>query len=560
MLAAVFASSRADALLYGPSQSVLRLEPTAGIMTYATADFNGDGLLDLVVARSHFQSPEVFPVTIVLNNGAGGYFDGTPSIFEGLPPVVQHPRRIVIADFNGDGRPDVFVADHGNDSPPYSGFQNKLVLSTPQGRLRDATQNLPQQSDFSHSAAASDVDGDGDIDLVIGNLFGGTAIPPQVWLNDGTGQFTVLAEALPTHVTRLSPYNYATVYLVDVNNDGHPDLVLGGNVASNGDATPSIILLNDGHGHFLVEEAGAMPAKPFAPTAIAIDIQSTDLNHDGFVDLIVAFTKAAPAYRGRWIQILINNGDGTFRDETEQRLPGQSDNTDEWIMFLRLVDLDGDGHLDLLTQLHPAVRESPAMYRNDGNGRFTRFDPFVIVPQNVYAVVDADGDGGLDFLMGTSPSIFATPPFSLPEEYFLLRDHTPRAAITFNSSRLSPGQTLRLELRAQNPGGNAPADLYVGAVWPDGRSVAFFSGPATVGGIVDIATQPLSTVQRMAGASPGFSVSFKPMFEFTLPASGLPFGDYLVFALLLVPGALDDGSLDAKDIQAFSTKIFTLAP
>ena len=116
--------SGAGPLLYSPPELVLQLSASAPIGHWASADFNGDGLPDLAVARYVFQSSQVFPLTIPLNNGAGGFVDGTAAIFVGAPPVVQHPRKIVIADFNGDGRPDIFIADHGNDQPPFPGFQN----------------------------------------------------------------------------------------------------------------------------------------------------------------------------------------------------------------------------------------------------------------------------------------------------------------------------------------------------------------------------------------------------------------------------------------------------
>lgn len=400
--------------VYGTPQLLLELPQTGFTSVLAAADFNGDGLVDVVVARLRFQTPEVFPLTILLNDGAGGFVDGTSILFVGPPPSVQHPRKIVVADFNGDGRPDIFVADHGDDRAPFPGFQNQLVLSTPEGKLASATANLPQQSDFTHSAAAADIDGDGDLDLYVGNIYGQTNIPPQLWLNDGAGHFTVAEGRLPAPVTDLSRNKYTASHFVDVNNDGFPDLVLGGEDLP----TPSVVLLNDSTGHFSLLP-NALPPKPFAPNAIALDIQSADLNHDGHMDLLIAFTKSNPFYVGRWIQVLINNGDGTFRDETAARLP-QSDNSANWIKFLELVDIDGDGNPDLATRLAEGNGESPPFYLNDGNGVFTALPPgFGNIFQNLYVMLDIDGDGGRDFLTSRG----ASPTF--PERHYIVRDTGP---------------------------------------------------------------------------------------------------------------------------------------
>jgi hypothetical protein len=93
----------------------------------------------------------------------------------------------------------------------------------------NAAANIPQQPDYSHSAAAADIDDDGDIDLYIGNTWGQARFPPQIWINNGNGVFSVSDGHLPPDQATLERYVYTASALADVNNDGAPDLILGAN-------------------------------------------------------------------------------------------------------------------------------------------------------------------------------------------------------------------------------------------------------------------------------------------------------------------------------------------
>jgi hypothetical protein len=418
-------SAADDVPVYGTSTVVGQVPGgTCCVSQIAVADFNGDGLQDAIFTRSVYLGSETFPVTVLLNDGQGKFVDATSSVFVGPPPVTQNARELVVADFNADGRPDVFVADHGDDRDPFPGFQNTLILSAPGGRLVDATANLPQASDFTHSATAADVNGGG-TDIYAGNIYGGNAVPPGVLLNDGSAVFSVAGGLLPPAQTDLAQNKYTSSLFADVNGDGKSDLILGGEDHT----ASSVVLLNDGTGHFTVL-AGALPAKPFGPDAIALDIAALDANHDPHPDLLIAFTKGNPFYVGRWIQVLVNNGDGTFDDETSTRLP-QSDNSDGWPVFIELRDLNRDGRMDFGVQV--AGGGSSPLFIADEAGAFHP-GPLVNAGGPVWTFIDALGDGSNDILSVNSGSgavsLFPEHPTSAPPPAGAAPDTTrPRLSV-----------------------------------------------------------------------------------------------------------------------------------
>jgi hypothetical protein len=347
-----------------------------------SADFNGDGLPDVVYTTATSGSTSTFAMQLALNRGGGRFLDGAKSLFEGSVPRTQGGGRLVIADFNNDGRPDVYYADSGAEAAPNPpGFHDTLVLSTPNGKLKDATANIPQFHDFTHSAAAADVNGDGSIDLYVGNLGGGSlCCAPMLWLNDGGGHFQVASGLLPQSFEDGS-HAYTASAFADVNGDGYPDLILGGGHDCPESPNPSEVLLNDGTGHFQVLP-GALPPKPLGPSTETLDVKPVDLNGDGHIDLVVASTSApvplvdcySTGYQGRIVQTLINNGDGTFHDETASRLPQNTHLASlDYIKNLTIADINGDGAPDILTEtVIPPGGDSidDVVYLNNGHGFF----------------------------------------------------------------------------------------------------------------------------------------------------------------------------------------------
>jgi len=149
-----------------------------------------------------------------------------------------HPRKSLLADFNGDTIPDVFVVSHGYDAGTYPGEKNKIVLSSGNGRflVRDASTDIG----FFHSGTAADIDSDGDIDVLA--VTGGGGIS---FFNDGSGNFSKSLISYFPDFTNSKPYY--SIELIDVSGDGLPDLFLGGH---EWEGAPTVVLVNPGDFNF----------------------------------------------------------------------------------------------------------------------------------------------------------------------------------------------------------------------------------------------------------------------------------------------------------------------
>jgi hypothetical protein len=383
---------------YGEPEELVRLNLPSQLYGLVPADFNDDGWLDVLVYRGFNQTRNAAPMEILLNDGDGNLYLGTAQVFTGSVPSSVAPRDAVIADFNGDGRPDIFLADQGLDAPPTPGARNVIALSTPDGLMIDASDTWPNFTDFTHSAAAADIDMDGDIDLYVGNVWGEKMNPPAIYLNsDGKGSFIQAGGRLPYPLEDMDFGAFTTSEFVDVNNDAFPDLILGDAGDDLEGGKESHVLLNDGRGYFTYLK-NAIPPKPWSGTDSALDIKATDINEDGYQDLFVLFTKQE--YMGRYIQVLINNQDGTFRDETVTRLP-QSENYDHWFTWVQLLDFNLDGQLDVVT--FPSWGDKQFdFYINKGNGFFQKLpNPFNFTSE-IFTFFDIDQDGDLDALWTTT--------------------------------------------------------------------------------------------------------------------------------------------------------------
>jgi hypothetical protein len=178
-----------------------------------------------------------------------------------------NPRKALVADFNGDGRADVFVACTGYDGDPFPGERNRIVLSQPDGTY--AISEPFSDIGFFHGAAAADFNNDGKIDVIVMST---QARPSaQIWLNRGDGTFSKMTGGLPAGLAKTGPRDFwNAVDLPDVNGDGFFDLFVGGPEARGG---PPTVFLNPGNNDFSSAAAIALPV--FADMPDVADIVAT---------------------------------------------------------------------------------------------------------------------------------------------------------------------------------------------------------------------------------------------------------------------------------------------
>jgi hypothetical protein len=335
---------------------------TDGSLTYLRdaqlIDFDSDGDQDLVIWQigppldPNTNPPNLQPLR-AFRNVNGIMVEATATVLGTVNMI--WPRHSYVGDFNGDGKADLLIADTGTDLWPLPGGQTTLLIQSNDGRLLDETAiRLPQHSAYTHSITAGDIDGDGDLDIYMGNTNGGDpAIGPRFYINNGSGYFTDDTARIPADISNRD-FNqiYLWCLLQDVNGDTHPDLVLGG---WNG-APINAILVNDGTGHFVRDANYVLPPKLFGANGQTTDITSGDFNGDGKPDLIMTTTDQ---YTAAGMQILLNHGNGLFTDETATSGIAWT-NQDKSVIWSRILDFNGDGRLDIIATV--SVTDSYGAY------------------------------------------------------------------------------------------------------------------------------------------------------------------------------------------------------
>jgi hypothetical protein len=347
-------------------------------------DVDADGDLDLFVAEGT-DSPAPRPNRLLLNDGSGVFGDVSATHLPPGPPA--NSTKADFGDLDGDGDVDAIVANLGPE---------QLLLNDGSGRFVDGSGQLPPApplfEDITADARSADIDGDGDLDVLLSNENPFNPSPSggaqnRVWINDGSATFT---DETPT---RLPAATDQTAVMLPGDIDGDEDLDVV--VLNRG---RDVVLVNDGDGAFTDETAARFPVTSDSSRGGGL----ADLDGDGDVDLVVGNSRNEP--------VAMYRNQGGFFGAAEFQiapLPGET------ISGLELVDLDGDGDLDIyLPNAGPFIAGhgfdgGPDRYlRNNGRARFTdrstNHFPTIIDPTTDAAFGDIDGDRDLDLVVGNS--------------------------------------------------------------------------------------------------------------------------------------------------------------
>ena len=262
-----------------------------GITGVAVADFNGDGKLDVATANQS-------TVGIFLGNGDGTF--GAEHDFANT----NTSAGVFAGDFNGDGKLDLAVPDR------YNGMT--ILIGNGDGTFTQPNPAFNVGASPNYHSAIADFNGDGKLDIAAGNFFDNTV---SILIGNGDGTF----QPPVTYATGSAP---TTTFAGDFNGDGITDIFL----SNSNDGTISV-LLGNGDGTFKPQQTYAVGANPN-------DASVGDLNGDGKLDIAVANVNDGT------VSILFGNGDGTFKPQ--QVLVSGSETES-----VTIGDANGDGSRDV---------------------------------------------------------------------------------------------------------------------------------------------------------------------------------------------------------------------
>ena len=419
-------------VLLGNGDGTFRAAMTYGSGGYnafsvAVADVNGDGKPDLLVANNctAINCTDSGSIGVLLGNG-----DGTFQAAVTYGSGGYHASSVAVGDVNGDGKPDLLVANNCTDNSCLNGASVGVLLGNGDGTFQ-AVMTYDSGGILASSVVAADVNGDGKPDVLVVNYCasssncGNDTGPGNVGVLLGNGDGTFQA-AMPYGS---GGYNAFSVAVADVNEDGKPDVLVANVCTTNlpfgacGGGGVSV-LLGNGDGTF----QAAVTYGPGGTYTYSVAVG--DVNGDGKPDLVVVNYCASDNCASGGVGVLLGNGDGTLQPAASIAIPGNNSGP------IALADFNGDGKLDV------AAGSYDALLLGNGDGTFQAPLTLGASGQGI-AVGDFNRDGRPDLAVGgVSVLLNISSGFIFPTTTTITSSSNPSAfgqSVTFTAPVASQG-------------------------------------------------------------------------------------------------------------------------
>ena len=293
---------------------------------------------------------------------------------------------VAFSDVDNDGDEDVLITGRLETN---SGVA-RLYFNNGQGIYTEAMDTPFEDVDFS-AIAFADVDGDNDQDVIItGEGSGFSNHLAKLFKNDGSGNFSEVMN------TPFAGVDEGSVAFADIDNDGDQDVLISGR--DNSSMLTSTLYENDGTGNF-----SEVTNTPFNGVFQG-SVDFADVDGDNDQDVMIS--GASGISFSPTCKLFLNDGSGVFTESTSSSFERVSNSA------IAFADIDSDNDQDvLITGGNPSFNRVSILYKNDGAGNFTEVldTPFDVVSIGTVTFSDIDGDNDQDVLItgenGTGQSI-----------------------------------------------------------------------------------------------------------------------------------------------------------
>jgi hypothetical protein len=352
---------------------------------FNVVDVDNDGLEDVTSTPFSF----VQAIRTFLGDGNGNFEQDQSILFEDV-------NTFAAGDIDGDGKPDLAVVTNTfNNVSGNSESQVEIFLANEDGEFEAGeTINLDDSFDFIDELSLVDLNGDGDLDILIKDNFvfddeiNRSISQASIILGEGDGEFEDPSPAIEVDDDFDSPFTVG-----DFDGDGDFDLVVYTNSYNSYNFDPQLtVFLGDGNEGFTPGgEVEIDNPEDFVPG---------DFNGDGNTDLLAFTTGNFP----NQLEFFFGDGDGNLEAQ-----PDLSIELNNFINDLTTGDFDGDGNVDIswssYSYYYYGSSRNITVLLGEGDGEFS--SPTTVTPEGFgdVAIADFDGDGNLDYANSNGYSV-----------------------------------------------------------------------------------------------------------------------------------------------------------